>query len=394
MLVGKVELVKLASILLVSMVLVAIAGCGGGESPAPAATSPSQSALERSTGTSTPSSSAKQAPSAGPTSAPNASSQAAVVSTATPATVAVHNTPVPVTQPDNFRLLISDEQNAIGDFVHLWVEIDRVGLQQGGESGAWREFEVPEEHRRVDLTTVIGDAAVEIVRTYIPEGHYGKVFIHVSEVRGELRSGDSTPVKLPSNKLQIVKPFEVRADSLSSFVFDITVIAAGNQRSEVKYVLQPVISESGADQRVKIEDGEHSIGDDTEEITEDVEAVEDEEETELSQAENDGAEPSLDPDPSPDPLSEELFLVLLSPQEDTVFVNSPTVSLSGLTVIDAVVSVNDDLVEVDAEGRFEAVASLEEGPNLIEVVVSSTATGEEKSVVLMVFYLPEEDQES
>ena len=186
----------------------------------------------------------------------------------------------------------------------------------------------------------------------------------------------------------------MRADSLSSFVFDITVIAAGNQRSEVKYVLQPVISESGADQRVKIEDGEHSIGDDTEEITEDVEAVEDEEETELSQAENDGAEPSLDPDPSPDPLSEELFLVLLSPQEDTVFVNSPTVSLSGLTVIDAVVSVNDDLVEVDAEGRFEAVASLEEGSNLIEVVVSSTATGEEKSVVLMVFYLPEEDQES
>lgn len=143
MLVGKVDLVKLASILLVSMVLVAISGCGGGESPAPAATSPSQSAVEPSTGTSTPSSSAKQAPSAGPTSVPNASSQAVVVSTATPATVAVHNTPVSVTQPDNFRLLISDEQNAIGDFVHLWVEIDRVGLQQGGESGACASLRSP-----------------------------------------------------------------------------------------------------------------------------------------------------------------------------------------------------------------------------------------------------------
>ena len=77
-----------------------------------------------------------------------------------------------------------------------------------------------------------------------------------------------------------------------------------------------------------------------------------------------------------------------------MFVDSPTVSVSGLTLIDAAVSVNDDLVEVDAEGRFEAVASLEEGPNLIEVVVSSTATGEEKSAILMVFYLPEEDQGS
>ena len=340
MLVGKVDLVKLASILLVSMVLVAISGCGGGESPVPAATSPSQSAVEPSTGTSTPSSSAKQAPSAGPTSVPNASSQAVVVSTATPTTVAVHNTPVSVTQPDNFRLLISDEQNAIGDFVHLWVEIDRVGLQQGGESGAWREFEVPEEHRRVDLTTVIGDAAVEIVRTHIPEGHYSKVFIHVSEVRGELRSGDFTPVKLPSDKLQIVKPFEVRSDSLSSFVFDITVIAAGNQRSEVKYVLQPVIGESGADQRVKTEDQEHSEDRDAEEVVEDTEAVKDEEEAELSQEEPDDTESSRDSASSPDPLSEELFLILLSPEGDTVFVDSPTVSVSGLTLIDAAVSVN------------------------------------------------------
>ena len=155
-------------------------------------------------------------------------------------------------QPVNFRLLISDDRNAIDDFTHLWVTIDRVGVQQRGESGGWRELDVPEERRKVDLVELTGDTAVEIIGAQIPPGEYTKVFIHVDDVTGELQSGITTPVKLPSHKLQIIKPFKVRTGSLATFVFDISVVAAGSlaagsEKRRIKYVLQPVIAQSGAD---------------------------------------------------------------------------------------------------------------------------------------------------
>ncbi|MCH7746042.1 MAG: hypothetical protein IIC84_08220, partial [Chloroflexi bacterium] len=56
--------------------------------------------------------------------------------------------------------------------------------------------------------------------------------------------------------------------------------------------------------------------------------------------------------------------------------------------VDAVVSINDDLVDVDEAGFFKALVKLEEGPNIIEVV-ASVAGGEEEFVILTVFYLPE-----
>ena len=98
---------------------------------------------------------------------------------------------------------------------------------------------------------VIGDAAVEIIRTQIPPGRYSKVFIHVDDVTGELQSGITTPVKLPSSKLQIVKGFEVQTGSVTSFVFDITVVAAGNENRGIKYIIKPVIAQSGADRPFK-----------------------------------------------------------------------------------------------------------------------------------------------
>ena len=155
------------------------------------------------------------------------------------------------TQPSNFRLMISDDRNAIGDFSRLLVTIDRVGLQQGGESGGWLELEVSEEDREVDLVEVLDDAAVEIIRAQIPPGKYSKVFVHVDDVTGELESGTTTSVKLPSSKLQIIGPFEVHTGSLTTFVFDISVVAAGTEKKGIKYILKPVISQSGTGRPVE-----------------------------------------------------------------------------------------------------------------------------------------------
>ena len=88
-----------------------------------------------------------------------------------------------------------------------------------------------------------------------------------------------------------------------------------------------------------------------------------------------------------DALSEALFLEIISPAEEVVFVESPIFVLKARTVIDAAVSVNDDLVDVNEEGILEIELTLEEGPNVVEVV-TSLSNGDEKSAVLTIFYLP------
>lgn len=153
----------------------------------------------------------------------------------------------PVPNPEgNFVFLISDEVNAIGDFERLSVSISRVGLLSGGDSGGWIEFEPVV--REVDLTLVPGDKTQEIWRGNVPESQYSEVFIYVDNVYGILKeSGQTVEVKLPSSKLHISKPFEVTADTVTSFTYDLTVVAAG--QDDIKYILKPQISQSGAEQK-------------------------------------------------------------------------------------------------------------------------------------------------
>jgi hypothetical protein len=135
--------------------------------------------------------------------------------------------PMLVSSPEgNFAFLISDEANDIGDFENLYVTISKVGLQATG-SGKWIEFEP--ETKTIDLTQLLGEQSQEIWRGDLPEGQYSQVFIYVSKVSGKLKAtGQTIDVKLPSNKLQMSKSFEITADTITSFTFDITVISAGN----------------------------------------------------------------------------------------------------------------------------------------------------------------------
>ena len=156
--------------------------------------------------------------------------------------------PSPVSAPGeeevNFRLWISDEVNAIEDFDELWVTITQIGVQQGGESGAWieRELDPPE---KVDLTELKGDNATEIWSGQLDDGTYTKVFIYVSIVEGIL-ADEEVNVKLPSGKLHISTPFEVTSGEVTDFVYDITVIEAGKSG---KYILQPQVGQSGPHQK-------------------------------------------------------------------------------------------------------------------------------------------------
>ncbi len=161
---------------------------------------------------------------------------------------------VPGTQPSlesNFVFLISDEVNAIGDFHSLNVTVASIGLQQAGESDEW--IELDPRVKILDLTQLQGDKAREIWSGHINEGQYTKVFIHVSNISGVLtETGESVDVKLPSEKLQISRPFEVTSDSIVNFVYDITVVEAGKSG---QYILKPQAGQSGADQRFEKIDG-------------------------------------------------------------------------------------------------------------------------------------------
>ncbi len=158
--------------------------------------------------------------------------------------------PIEPAPRENFVFLISDEVNAIGDFASLDVSITSIGLFQEGESGRWIEHEP--DVMQVDLTLLQGDDAQEIWRGNIPEGRYTKVSIYVTNVSGVLETtGQTVNVKLPSNKLQMFKPFEVSGDSVVSFVYDLTVVAAGTEQSGIKYILKPQVGQSGAEQKFR-----------------------------------------------------------------------------------------------------------------------------------------------
>jgi len=113
--------------------------------------------------------------------------------------------------------------------------------------------------RSVDLTQLRGANATLIGTPQIPAGNYTKVTVYISEVNATLQDGSSANVKLPSNTLKLTKGFSLAANGSVQFVYDISVFEAGNSG---KYILKPVISESGPDQDVRAVGGSDDDGSD------------------------------------------------------------------------------------------------------------------------------------
>ena len=79
-----------------------------------------------------------------------------------------------------------------------------------------------------------------------------------------------------------------------------------------------------------------------------------------------------------------LFLELVEPAELDVEVplSTDNLTIRGVTLAGAVVSIDGDLVDVDDQGSFVGVTALEEGANEIDVVVSD-AQGNQVSTTLV-----------
>jgi len=147
----------------------------------------------------------------------------------------------------NFIFLVSDEENAIGDFDSLLMEVEKIELIQSGKSEQIVEF-VPTT-TEFDLVLLPGDETQEIWQGTIPIGDYAKIIMYVKDINYEMTDGGSPEVKLPSNKLQLNHTFNVAEDTVTTFTYDITVVKTGN--NDGKYIIKPQISESGSSQEPK-----------------------------------------------------------------------------------------------------------------------------------------------
>jgi len=152
-------------------------------------------------------------------------------------------TPAPAFAQANFRLLISDDENAIGDFDHLNVTITSIRVHSAS-SGDWIDLEPAVSE--VDLVGLQELNATEIWSGNLTEGWYTMVFLDVEYATGVLNAtGAHVDVRAPSETLKINKPFAVTNTTQTTFVFDISVVSAGQSG---QYNLKPVIGKSGAGQ--------------------------------------------------------------------------------------------------------------------------------------------------
>ncbi|MFC7167273.1 DUF4382 domain-containing protein [Halospeciosus flavus] len=158
------------------------------------------------------------------------------------------------------QFYVSDEKNAIDQFEDLNVTVTKVafrpadtGNETGNETANESGLVVRDiNDTRVDLTELQGANATLVGNASVPAGNYTGVFVHVENASGTLKeSGERVDVKVPSSKLHVNSQFEVGGGEEVEFVFDMTVVETGNG----KYILKPVVSESGTDVPIEKVDG-------------------------------------------------------------------------------------------------------------------------------------------
>jgi len=81
------------------------------------------------------------------------------------------------------------------------------------------------------------------------------------------------------------------------------------------------------------------------------------------------------------------FTITLDTPRDGETTNATPLLVSGFTIPNAIVSVNDTVGLAAADGRFALTVPLEPGPNVLEIIASKP-TGDQASLILTVLYQP------
>jgi hypothetical protein len=81
------------------------------------------------------------------------------------------------------------------------------------------------------------------------------------------------------------------------------------------------------------------------------------------------------------------FPITLTTPHDGETTNTSPLLVSGVTVPNAIVSVNDVVGVANVEGRFDLMVPLQAGPNVLEVIGSQT-NGQQAFMIITVMYQP------
>ena len=79
--------------------------------------------------------------------------------------------------------------------------------------------------------------------------------------------------------------------------------------------------------------------------------------------------------PPSDTLPTDFYLEVTQPTDNIIF-SLDAIEVTGRTSPGAVVSVNDEITMADTQGIFTITITLEEGPNIIEIIASDEAGNE------------------
>ncbi len=123
--------------------------------------------------------------------------------------------------PTRIEVRITDHREAIGDFDHLDITIDRIGVHpaSAARTDGWMDFEP--DTAVVDLTQVLDGRAATVLEANLPAGEYDAVRLHVTSGAGDLKVGEA--VTVPGFEQAVRVPFAIRSNAVIGIVIDLVV---------------------------------------------------------------------------------------------------------------------------------------------------------------------------
>ena len=204
--------------------------------------------------------------------------------------------------------------------------------------------------------------------TKIPVAMYNQIRMHVDSVVVTI-NGKDIEAKVPSGIIKLVKPFEIKADEKTVVTFDFDAEQSVVVTGADDIIFKPVV-------KLLVRKGNEPFRAETT-------AREEEKAGEKNEQGNSNSmfAPMMYGD------EDGFFLKINTPEQPEVIVATDTIVITGETSVDAAVSIGDEFVDVNLDGTFEKVVSLEEDITIIEVV-ASTSDGQQYDQVLTIIYAP------
>lgn len=273
----------------------------------------------------------------------------------------------PAVQMGTLEMRVTDQPVPDVTKVQVTAKEVQVHREGGPEEGGWKT--VVSGPVSFDLLKVQGVEEL-LGTTQLEAGTYTQIRLKVEEVEVTLR-GVNVKAEVPSDEIKIVRPISIEPGQTTIATLDFDAGHSVNVTGRDKVLFRPVVAlltRKGTEPfKPARTPGAAAIPTPTAAQTPPTVAT-------FTPTTTVGA-------------ATEPFLKILSPEKNETVVSTPTFTIVGQTRADAMVSINDEFVEPDADGTFQKAINLEVGPNIIEVV-ASVATGQQLSEVLVVIYSP------